>query len=101
MTGSVYEEEDFQPMTYGFALASDVSEARAGGMLREVEDDLQKTIRASKPLPTGDSKDGEDMEARAQLHQQATALCARIKFLRLFYLGLGALHRVDTQDGVK
>ena len=35
--GSVYEEEDFQPLVYGFKLASEVSEMRAGGMLREVE----------------------------------------------------------------
>ena len=35
--GSVYEEEDFQPLLYGFKLAPEVSEARAGGMLREIE----------------------------------------------------------------
>ena len=35
--GSVYEEEDFQPLVYGFKLANQVTEMRAGGMLREVE----------------------------------------------------------------
>ena len=35
--GSVYEEEDFQPLVYGFKLATEVSEVRAGGMLREIE----------------------------------------------------------------
>ena len=35
--GSVYEEEDFQPLVYGFKLATEVSEMRAGGMLREIE----------------------------------------------------------------
>ena len=35
--GSVYEEEDFQPLVYGFKLATEISEMRASGMLREVE----------------------------------------------------------------
>ena len=35
--GSVYEEEDFQPLVYGFKLATEVSEMRTSGMLRELE----------------------------------------------------------------
>lgn len=41
----VFEEEDFQPMMYGYKLKPDVSESRAIGMLKEVEDDLQKKMR--------------------------------------------------------
>ena len=47
--GCVFEEEDFQPLVYGFKLASEVTEQRAGGMLREVEDEIQKVLR--KPIP--------------------------------------------------
>ena len=35
--GSVFEEEDFQPLVYGFKLATEISEMRTGGMLREIE----------------------------------------------------------------
>lgn len=42
----VYEEEDFQPMQYGYHLNPDISEQRIIGMLREVEEDYQKRARA-------------------------------------------------------
>lgn len=41
----VYEEEDFQPMQYGYHLNPDISEQRILGMLREVEDELNKKTR--------------------------------------------------------
>lgn len=41
----VYEEEDFQPMQYGFHLNPDISEQRMIGMLREVEEELHKKAR--------------------------------------------------------
>ena len=90
---SVYEEEDFQPMTYGFNLLStEVSEVRAAGMLREVEDDLGRLVRGCKPRP------GEDS---GQEHRETLALAARVKFLRMFYMGLCALNKLDTPEGVK
>lgn len=42
----VYEEEDFQPMQYGYYLNPDISDQRIIGMLREVEEDYQKRTRA-------------------------------------------------------
>ena len=42
---AAYEEEDFQPLTYGFKLAPDVTDVRAAGMLKEAEDELQRIIR--------------------------------------------------------
>lgn len=42
----VFEEEDFQPMQYGYRLNPDISEQRIIGMLREVEEDLQRRSRA-------------------------------------------------------
>ena len=56
--GTVYEEEDFQPVTYCFKLAQEVSETRAGGMLREVEDELQKVLRSTK------AKDGQQRDEK-------------------------------------
>ena len=47
--GSVYEEEDFQPLLYGFKLAPEVSEARAGGMLREIEVIELSTFQNTQP----------------------------------------------------
>ena len=49
----MFEEEDFQPVSYGFKLAHEVSEQRAGGMVREVEDDLQKILRNTKAKESG------------------------------------------------
>lgn len=44
----MFEEEDFQPMVYGYRLVPDVSEARTMGMLKEVEEELHRRTR-SKP----------------------------------------------------
>ena len=35
-------QEDFQPMSYGFKMAGDVTDSRALGMLKEMEDELFK-----------------------------------------------------------
>jgi hypothetical protein len=86
--GSVYEEEDFQPMSYGFKLCADVSEHRCAGMLKEVEDDLTaRLVRAKK-------QEGDDKEAK-----ESRAVLARVRFLRLFYSGLCALYRHEMTEG--
>lgn len=41
----MFEEEDYQPMQYGYRLVPDVSEQRTVGMLREVEEDLLRRLR--------------------------------------------------------
>lgn len=46
----VYEEEDFQPMQYGYHLNPDVSEQRMIGMLREVEEDLHREVRSKTSM---------------------------------------------------
>lgn len=48
----VYEEEDFQPMQYGYHLNPDISEQRILGMLREVEDELFKKTRLKQDINT-------------------------------------------------
>lgn len=42
----VFEEEDFQPMVYGYRLVPDVSEPRTIGMLKEVEEELHRRTRS-------------------------------------------------------
>lgn len=41
----VFEEEDFQTMSYGYKLKPEVSESKAIAMLKDVEEDLQRKIR--------------------------------------------------------
>ena len=41
-------QEDFQSLTYGFKLSCDVTDHRVMGMLREVEEDVSKTIRVRR-----------------------------------------------------
>lgn len=92
--GSVYEEEDHQPLICGFRLGSEVT--NVAQLLKEAEDDIQKKIRATRP------KEGEERDARTVvLHDLYTALAGRLRFLRLFYLSLQALTRSDTSEAVK
>jgi hypothetical protein len=44
----VFEEEDFQPVVYGYRLVPDVTETRAIGMLREVEEDLNRRLKSMR-----------------------------------------------------
>uniref|UniRef100_A0A1B6C3I9 Protein MAK10 homolog n=1 Tax=Clastoptera arizonana TaxID=38151 RepID=A0A1B6C3I9_9HEMI len=80
--GLVFEEEDFQPSVYGYVLNPDVNEQRAITMLREVEDELGKTIR-SKNSDSPDFSEQEDI----------LALQSRIRFTRLFYQSLTSLNK--------
>ncbi|ESO92094.1 hypothetical protein LOTGIDRAFT_202629 [Lottia gigantea] len=77
---SVFEEEDFQPMSYGFKMAFDLTETRCLGMMKEVEEELNKTLRSTRTKP------GEERnEALEKEHNLTLALYTRIKFYRLFY----------------
>lgn len=46
---SVFEEEDFQPLVYGFRLASEVPELKALALIKESEEDLMKEIKNITP----------------------------------------------------
>lgn len=79
----VFEEEDFQSLTYGFKMAADVTDARATGMMKEVEDDLNRIIKMTR------SKVGEERDAQTeQEHEITNALFSRVKFFRLFLTAL-------------
>lgn len=45
----VFEEEDFQPMQYGYRLSPDIFEQKIIGMLKEVEEDLHKKSKLKNP----------------------------------------------------
>lgn len=78
----VFEEEDFQTMTYGYKLKPDVPESKAIAMLRDVEEDLQKKIRNKQ----------FDVDCGIET---LTALYSRIKFMRLFYQVFLAITKAD------
>lgn len=64
-TAMVYEEEDFQPLQYGYHLNPDVSEHRMFNMLRDVEENLERKLRVKS-------------------NNEVQAILARIKFTKTF-----------------
>ena len=86
---TVFEEEDFQPLSYGFLLASDVSEAKAMSALKEAEDATQKLVRASKS------------NTESQEYQEAIAMYSRLKFYRHFFQALLFLTKQDLPNGLR
>ncbi|KAG7167158.1 N-alpha-acetyltransferase 35, NatC auxiliary subunit-like [Homarus americanus] len=87
-SAGVFEEEDFQPALYGYGVCSEVSEVRAGGMMREVEEELQRAVKATR------NRQGEPWDPKMQKqHEDAVALFSRIRFMRLFYAALAAIMR--------
>ncbi|KAL1448924.1 hypothetical protein WDU94_000173 [Cyamophila willieti] len=86
--GVVYEEEDFQPMLYGYRLIPDVCSMRTVGMLRELEDTLSKLPVMSK------NEDPNNLPA-----QQIKALSLRIKFSRLLYQCFLVFNKIQETPG--
>lgn len=88
---AVFEEEDFQAMTYGFKMANNVTDLRVTGMLKDVEDDLQRRVKSTR------SRQGEDRDPEVELeHQQCLALFSRVKFTRLLLSALIAFTKKET-----
>lgn len=91
--GLVFEEEDFQPMVYGYRLNPDVSEIRTVGMLKEVEDELNRKRKTSSQEPTVGNNVIPD--------QDVSALLLRIRFVRILIQALIGLNKKDiTPSGV-
>lgn len=59
----VFEEEDFQPVVYGYRLVPDVTETRALGMLREVEEELNRRLKTMRSRPAEE----KNTETRAEV----------------------------------
>lgn len=91
----VFEEEDFQPMGYGYYLGSnpqsghtydaslEVTESKCISLLREQEEELNKKTK--------------NTEAEANILW--TALAARIRFTRMFYQALLLITKRDSKSG--
>ncbi|XP_029493170.1 N-alpha-acetyltransferase 35, NatC auxiliary subunit isoform X2 [Oncorhynchus nerka] len=90
---AVFEEEDFQAMTYGFKMANNVTDLRVTGMLKDVEDELQRKVKSTR------SRQGEQRDPEVELeHQQCLALFSRIKFTRLLLTALIAFTKKETSS---
>uniref|UniRef100_A0A3Q1CGP6 N-alpha-acetyltransferase 35, NatC auxiliary subunit n=1 Tax=Amphiprion ocellaris TaxID=80972 RepID=A0A3Q1CGP6_AMPOC len=90
---AVFEEEDFQAMTYGFKMANNVTDLRVTGMLKDVEDELQRKVKSTR------SRQGEQRNPEVELeHQQCLALFNRIKFTRLLLTALIAFTKKETSS---
>ena len=91
--GGVFEEEDFQPTTYGFKLCAEVSEQRCGGMLREAEEELKDSSNSKAAKNTKSKVAAKEVE-----REETKAISARLRFLRLLFGGLCALYRQENVD---
>uniref|UniRef100_A0A8C3NVX7 N-alpha-acetyltransferase 35, NatC auxiliary subunit n=1 Tax=Cyanoderma ruficeps TaxID=181631 RepID=A0A8C3NVX7_9PASS len=88
---AVFEEEDFQSMTYGFKMANSVTDLRVTGMLKDVEDDLQRRVKSTR------SRQGEERDPEVELeHQQCLAVFSRVKFTRVLLTVLIAFTKKET-----
>ncbi|XP_045436034.1 N-alpha-acetyltransferase 35, NatC auxiliary subunit isoform X5 [Pipistrellus kuhlii] len=88
---AVFEEEDFQSMTYGFKMANSVTDLRVTGMLKDVEDDLQRRVKSTR------SRQGEERDPEVELeHQQCLAVFSRMKFIRVLLTVLIAFTKKET-----
>ncbi|XP_070175045.1 N-alpha-acetyltransferase 35, NatC auxiliary subunit-like isoform X2 [Littorina saxatilis] len=91
-----FEEEDFQPMSYGFKMAGDVTESRASGMLKEVEEDLARSLRTLRQRQGGTEVNSDSSDNEYQL---TVALQTRLRFYRHLYALLLVFSR-DRPDGL-
>uniref|UniRef100_A0A3P8VUS9 N-alpha-acetyltransferase 35, NatC auxiliary subunit n=1 Tax=Cynoglossus semilaevis TaxID=244447 RepID=A0A3P8VUS9_CYNSE len=90
---AVFEEEDFQAMTYGFKMANNVTDLHVTGMLKDVEDELQRKVKSTR------SQQGEHRDPDVELeHRQCLALFNRIKFTRLLLTALIAFTKKETSS---
>ncbi|XP_071481155.1 N-alpha-acetyltransferase 35, NatC auxiliary subunit-like [Diadema antillarum] len=96
MRAGVFEEEDFQSMTYGFKLAHNVTELRVVGMLKEVEEEYNRKVRSTR------ARQGEDRDTATELeHEQCVGVVSRIKFCRMFYSALLAFNKREVKQSIE
>uniref|UniRef100_A0A8C9RM46 N-alpha-acetyltransferase 35, NatC auxiliary subunit n=1 Tax=Scleropages formosus TaxID=113540 RepID=A0A8C9RM46_SCLFO len=85
---AVFEEEDFQAMTYGFKMANNVTDLR-----------VTEYSNAVYVLSENNPKSGEQRDPEVELeHQQCLALFSRIKFTRLLLTGLIAFTKKEISS---
>lgn len=82
---SVYEEEDFQPKTYNFNLATNISVSKALTMIKVAEDELSKKLKSRQ------------VDDEPELHLQA--LLVRLSFTRHFFIFLSSFKKQVSASG--
>ncbi|XP_069481951.1 N-alpha-acetyltransferase 35, NatC auxiliary subunit isoform X3 [Ambystoma mexicanum] len=93
---AVFEEEDFQSMTYGFKMANSVTDLRVTGMLKDVEEDMQRRVKSTR------SRQGEERNPEVELeHQQCLAVYNRVKFTRVLLTVLIAFTKKEISAVVE
>uniref|UniRef100_A0A915IJZ5 Protein MAK10 homolog n=1 Tax=Romanomermis culicivorax TaxID=13658 RepID=A0A915IJZ5_ROMCU len=86
---SVFEEEDFQQSLDNFELASELSINRLIGMLKEADEDCQKSIRSSR------CKVDEDSQKKMKDFEQ---IMYRFRYIRNFLLALINMTAKEEKD---
>ncbi|CAB1321655.1 unnamed protein product [Coregonus sp. 'balchen'] len=89
---AVFEEEDFQAMTYGFKMANNVTDLRVTGMLKDVEDELQRRVKSTR------SRQGEQRDPEVELETSSVSEAQKL-MQQAAYL-LPALHS-NIEHGIQ
>ena len=84
----VYEEEDFQTLSYGFKLGIEITSLRISGMLREAEEEVSRKIRAKMADAKEDDKTIETLKG----------IKLRLKVWRAFYCALMIFEKPDISE---
>jgi len=84
----VYEEEDFQTLSYGFKLGVDITDLRISGMLREAEEEISRKLKGKTANP---DEGDENLEA-------LKGIKLRLKVWRAFYCSLIILEKPDIAE---
>ncbi|CAB1319463.1 unnamed protein product [Coregonus sp. 'balchen'] len=73
-------KEDFQAMTYGFKMANNVTDLRVTGMLKDVEEELQRRVKSTRSRQ-GEQRDPEtsSVSEAQKLMQQAADLLPALR----------------------
>ncbi|XP_039257820.2 N-alpha-acetyltransferase 35, NatC auxiliary subunit-like [Styela clava] len=90
---NVFEEEDFQTITYGFKFVEGLSELRVVGMMKEVEDEYSRKLRSLKSKQTEEGQESVQLETT-----RCNGIIARIRFLRLFLQSLMVFGRKEAES---
>ena len=88
----MYEDEEFQPYSFGFSMAEERNISSLLNFLKDSEADASRMARKAKDGKIDESSDEKNGWA---------AVSARLKFLRLFLSVLSTLSNIDVNDSTK
>ncbi|CAG2162767.1 unnamed protein product [Oppiella nova] len=94
---NVFEEEDFQPIVYGYQLASDLSDSKAASLMREVEDELFKKVKALQRV-IDKTVECDANKQDVECHRLTSGLYFRIKFFRNLFQALNTLKKLTSNN---